>query len=148
MRGRRWAVVLGTLALVLILGAGVFTRRSQDGGARRTEATAAVEAKAGDFADYWAEVLKLSRRYGASPDSFRAGLDALRGSHLTDAEWAAWVAPYRDAPDKLAAKMESTLAATAPTPSRPPRQPAPRGEPPATSRAGPADSARKVSAVP
>lgn len=73
-----------------------------------------MEAKAGDFADYWAEVLRLARRHAAHPDSFRTALDALPGSHLTDEEWAAWTAPYEAAPHHLADALEEAIATVAP----------------------------------
>jgi hypothetical protein len=80
----------------------------------RSAGTRAVDAKAGDFADYWAEVLRLSRRHAAHPDSFRMALDALPGSHLTDDEWAAWTAPYEGAPGSLARSLEEAMATVAP----------------------------------
>jgi hypothetical protein len=76
----------------------------------RSEEALAVEAKAGDFADYWAEVLRLSRRYATRPDSFAAAVDALPGSHLTEAEWDAWTAPYRQDSRLLAKKLEGALS--------------------------------------
>ena len=76
--------------------------------------TLAVEEKAGDFADYYAEVLRLARRHAAHPDSFRAALDSLPGSHLSEEEWRAWTAPYEDAAGDLATKLEDATATVAP----------------------------------
>jgi hypothetical protein len=76
----------------------------------RSLETLAVEERAGDFLDYYEEVLHLARRYGAAPDSFRTALEALPGSHLTDAEWDAWTAPYRDDPGALADRLEEVIA--------------------------------------
>ncbi len=69
----------------------------------------AVEGKAGDFLDYYEEVTRLARQYAADADSFRIGLDALPGSHLTDAEWSAWTAPYEEEPGHLADRIERVL---------------------------------------
>jgi len=83
--------------------------------APKSAATLAVEAEAGDFADYYAEVIRLSRRHAAHPDSFRAALDALPGTHLTDPQWDAWVAPYEHRPGELAARLEEAISTVAPT---------------------------------
>lgn len=88
--------------------------RGRDGTPPRDAAALAVEAKAGRFPDYWAEVLRLSRRYAAHPDSFRAALDALPGSHLTDEEWKAWTAPWETAPGKVAGSLEEAISTVAP----------------------------------
>mgnify|MGYP003557604593 CR=1 FL=1 len=80
----------------------------------RSPMTQAVEAKAGDFADYWAEVLRLARLHAAHPDSFRVALEALPGSHLTHEEWRAWVGPYEAAPGELATSLEEAIATVAP----------------------------------
>jgi hypothetical protein len=76
----------------------------------RAPETLAVEARAGDFLDYYAEVLRLARVHAAKPDSFRAALDALPGSHLTDEEWEAWTAPYREDPGNMADRLERVIA--------------------------------------
>ena len=72
--------------------------------------TLAVEEKAGDFLDYYEEVLRLTRAHPAQADSFRAALAALPGSHLDDEEWEAWTRPYRAHPDRLANRVEEILA--------------------------------------
>ncbi|MGQ0720957.1 MAG: hypothetical protein ACT4PE_05195 [Candidatus Eiseniibacteriota bacterium] len=84
----------------------------------RTPETLAVEARAGDFLDYYAEVLRLARVHSAAPDSFRAALDALPGSHLTDEEWDAWTAPYQDDPGKLADRLERVIAELSTAPAK------------------------------
>lgn len=71
--------------------------------------TLAVEAEAGPFPDYMEQVLRLARRHGADPDSFRVALDALPGSHLTDEEWEAWTRPSRENPAPLADRIEEVL---------------------------------------
>jgi hypothetical protein len=76
----------------------------------RTAETVAVEERAGDFVDYYAEVLRLAKVHAAAPDSFRAALDALPGSHLSDEEWAAWTAPYREDSEQLADRLEKVIA--------------------------------------
>jgi len=75
----------------------------------RSSETLAVEEKAGDFLDYYETVLDLSRRYAARPDSFRAALDSLPGSHLDDEEWEAWTAPYRENPSRMADRLEEVI---------------------------------------
>ena len=80
----------------------------------RSPGTRAAEAKAGDFADYYSEVVRLSRVHAAQPDSFRAAVAALPGSRLTDEEWDAWVAPYRDRPERLAVRLEEVISTVAP----------------------------------
>jgi hypothetical protein len=71
--------------------------------------TLRLEAAIGTFADYYAEVLRISRRHPASPDSFRMALRFFPGSHLSEEEWAAWTAPCLDRPDLLAADFEEVL---------------------------------------
>jgi hypothetical protein len=70
----------------------------------------AVERKAGDFLDYYEEVIVLSRRHAAHPDSFQIALEALPGSNLTVEEWEAWTEPYRDDPRLLTLRLETTIA--------------------------------------
>ncbi|NNE44306.1 MAG: hypothetical protein HKN12_08845, partial [Gemmatimonadetes bacterium] len=70
---------------------------------------------AGDFLDYYEEVLRLSRTYTAHPDSFQTALNDLPGTHLTDEEWEAWTAPYRDDSAALAARLEAVIADLAQT---------------------------------
>ena len=89
--------------------------RLRDTAPPRSAETRAVEAKAGDFADYWADVLRLARRHAAQPDSFRIALDRLPGSHLTHEEWRAWVAPYETAPGELADSLEEAITTVAPS---------------------------------
>lgn len=76
----------------------------------RSAQTLAVEEKAGDFLDYYEEVLRLARRYTAYPDSFQTALDALPGSHLSDEEWEAWTAPYREDAAGMAMRLEAVIA--------------------------------------
>jgi hypothetical protein len=95
------------LAAVFLLLAGADCREPQP---VRSPETLAAEEKAGSFLDYYEEVLKLSRRHAASPDSFRAALDALPGSHLSDREWQAWTAPYEDDAGPLAERLEEVIA--------------------------------------
>ena len=73
-------------------------------------AYAKFEKRAGDFLDYYAEVLRLSQEYAAHPDSFRAALDSLPGSHLTEKEWDVWIAPYRDDPRTTSDRLEKIIA--------------------------------------
>jgi hypothetical protein len=82
----------------------------REGVVERSPETLAVEETAGDFIDYYGTVLHLATRYSSHPDSFRAALDSLPGSHLTDEQWEAWTAPYREHPDKLADRLEEKLA--------------------------------------
>lgn len=97
----------------------------------RSPETLAVEAKAGSFLDYYEEILTLSRRYAAFPDSFQAAVDSLPGSHLTDEEWEAWTTPYVDDAGPLAERLEKVIAelskpvtpAAAPVPSATPTPP-------------------------
>jgi hypothetical protein len=95
------------LAVASILHAGC---GPLEGRPAKTSATAEVERKVGDFADYWAEVVRLSRTYSAHPDSFAAALKELPGSRLTEEEWEAWTKPYRDDPRGLAVKLEDAMA--------------------------------------
>jgi hypothetical protein len=76
--------------------------------------TIAVEKRAGDFLDYYGEVLRLSQDYAAHPDSFRAAIDSLPGSHLTEEEWEAWIAPYRDDPREVSDRLEKIIAGLKP----------------------------------
>lgn len=100
------AWIIGVVAVIAGCG------RLEGNPARSTE-TAEVERKAGDFADYWVEVLRLSRRHSAHPDSFAAALRQLPGSQLTEEEWEAWTKPYREDPRGLAAKLEEAMSTTA-----------------------------------
>lgn len=72
--------------------------------------TRAVEENVGDFVDYYDSVLRLARQYAAYPDSFRAGLDSLPGSHLSEEDWEAWTRPYRDDPGALHERLETVIA--------------------------------------
>lgn len=91
---------------VVALGAGC----SDDDHVERTPETQAVEEIAGDFLDYYQELLHLSNRYSSHPDSFQAAVDSLPGSHLTEEQWDAWTAPYRDHPALLASRLEGVMA--------------------------------------
>src|SRR5262245_36108536 len=84
-------------AWAAILAAGCDARKST----AKSSETIAVENRAGDFLEYYGEVLRLSQEYAAHPDSFRAAIDSLPGSHLTEEEWNAWIAPYRDDPREV-----------------------------------------------
>jgi hypothetical protein len=95
------------LAAALLLLAGADCREPET---VRSPATLAAEEKAGNFLDYYEEVLMLSRRHAASPDSFRAALDALPGSHLSEREWQAWTAPYELDAGPLAERLEEVIA--------------------------------------
>lgn len=92
---------------VLLVLAGCF---GEPGTPAKSPETLAVEATAGDFIDYYDEVLNLARTHAAEPDSFRAALDRLPGSHLTEQEWEAWTRPYRQEPDALADRLEKAIA--------------------------------------
>ena len=70
----------------------------------------AVEEKAGDFLAYYEEVIVLSRRHAAHPDSFQIALRELPGSNLTDEEWRAWTEPYQNDPRLLTVRLETTIA--------------------------------------
>lgn len=72
--------------------------------------TVAVEEKAGDFLDYYEDVLRLARRYPMHPDSFQTALDSLPGSHLSDEEWDAWTAPHRANAVQMAERLEEVIA--------------------------------------
>jgi hypothetical protein len=84
--------------------------------APKASETIAVEARAGDFLDYYARVLQLAQAHASAPDSFRAALDSLPGSHLDEKEWEAWTRPYRENPSRLADQLERILAERKPTP--------------------------------
>ena len=103
--------VFSFLAFVLAatgaaLGGGCESRETKT----KSPPTIAVEEKAGDFLDYYTEVLRLSQEYSAHPDSFRIALDALPGSHLTEEEWEAWTEPYRDHPREVSKRLEKIIA--------------------------------------
>jgi len=96
--------------IALALAAAGLVASCKEAEADRGPETIAVEEKAGDFLDYHAEVLRLAQAYSASPDSFKAALDSLPGSHLTDEEWEAWTEPYREQPGLLADRLEQIIA--------------------------------------
>lgn len=104
MKPGRGAYLLSWLGLVGLGGC------AGEPAVERSAETLAVEEAAGDFLDYYREVLRLSARYEAHPDSFRTALDSLPGSHLTDGEWEAWTAPYREHPNALADRLEEVIA--------------------------------------
>jgi len=70
----------------------------------------AVEEKAGDFLAYYEEVIVLSRRHAAHPDSFQIALKELPGSNLTTEEWEAWTESYRGDPRQLTVRLETAIA--------------------------------------
>ena len=96
------AAAIGAIMVLTAVGCG-------DAEPERAPETRAVEEKAGSFLDYYEAVLLASRRYSASPDSFRAAVDSLPGSHLTDEEWAAWTAPYERDAGPLAERLEEVI---------------------------------------
>ena len=100
------AAVLVSLAALLATLAGCETKPA----APKAPETIEVEKRAGDFLDYYGEVLRLSHEYAAHPDSFRAALDSLPGSHLSEKEWEAWIAPYRDDPRVVSERLEKVIA--------------------------------------
>lgn len=83
--------------------------------ATREAARAVEERVGGTFLDYYTEVVRLSRQYGAEPDSFRIALDALPGSHLSDEDWAAWTAPWSADTEILVERLDEATAGLAPT---------------------------------
>jgi hypothetical protein len=97
-------------AWAAILAAGCDARKST----AKSPETIAVENRAGDFLEYYGEVLRLSQEYAAQPDSFRAAIDSLPGSHLTEEEWKAWIAPYGDDPREVADRLEKIIAGLKP----------------------------------
>lgn len=102
----RSLVMAVMVTLVLANGGCVGSRDPSE----KTPETVAVEQKAGDFLAYYAEVLRLARRYAAEPDSFQIALGALPGSHLAEDEWKAWTEPYREHPERLADHLEEVIA--------------------------------------
>jgi len=93
-------------ALGTVLAGGCGSQRET----AKSPQTIEVEKRAGDFLDYYGEVLRLSQEYAAHPDSFRAALDSLPGSHLSEKEWEAWIAPYRDDPREISERLEKIIA--------------------------------------
>jgi len=77
---------------------------------RKSPEALAVEEKAGDFLAYYEEVIVLSRRHAAHPDSFQIALKELPGSNLSVEEWEAWTDPYRKDPRQLTVRLETTIA--------------------------------------
>jgi hypothetical protein len=71
--------------------------------------TLAIEERCGDFLDYYGEVIRLSRLHSAQSDSFRAAVDLLPGTHLSDEEWEAWTKPYLDRPGVLGERIAAVL---------------------------------------
>ncbi len=99
-------MITAMLAQALVSGGCLGSREPPE----KSPETLAVEEKAGDFLDYYSEVLHLARRHAAEPDSFRAALDSLPGSHLSKEEWRAWTEPYREHPERLADHLEEVIA--------------------------------------
>ena len=95
---------------VILLGVLLVSGCSESGTPDKSPEALAVEATAGDFIDYYEEVLNLARTYAAYPDSFHAALDQLPGSHLTQEEWDAWTEPYAESPEALAERLEQVIA--------------------------------------
>ena len=114
MRGRRsgggriWRAGWALVPLALATGA----CQEEDGppAPQKSPEALAVEAKAGDFLAYYQEVIVLSRRHAAHPDSFQIAIRELPGSQLTVEEWEAWTEPYRDDARLLTVRLETTIA--------------------------------------
>ena len=112
MRTGRFRATTAALALGGLMLAALAACSDEEGGAlpRKDADTRAVEEQVGDFVDYYDSVLRLARQYAAYPDSFRAGLDSLPGSHLSEEDWEAWPRPYRDDPAALHERLETVIA--------------------------------------
>lgn len=112
MRTKRFRATAAALALAGLLLAALAACSGGDAGGAppKDPATRAVEERVGDFVDYYDSVLRLARQYAAYPDSFRAGLDSLPGSHLSDEDWEAWTRPYRNDPAALHERLETVIA--------------------------------------
>jgi hypothetical protein len=104
--------MFGGLALLLVFLAAACDREPQAPplDPEILAASRAVEEKAGPFLDYYVTVLELAQRLSTNPDSFEVELDRLPGSHLTEEEWTAWVAPHAADPDPLADRLEELLS--------------------------------------
>ena len=100
--------------LALVALGGALTGCEMKPSVEKPPETVEVEKRAGDFLDYYGEVLRLSHDYAAHPDSFRAAIDSLPGSHLSEKEWEAWIAPYRDDPRVVSERLEKVIAAQKP----------------------------------
>jgi hypothetical protein len=111
-RARQWWWI------VALLGGALAACGRDDGPpvdpATRQAARAVEERVGGTFLDYYTEVVRLSRLYGAEPDSFRAALDSLPGSHLSDDDWAAWTAPYAGDLERLVDRLDEATAGLPP----------------------------------
>jgi hypothetical protein len=105
-RARTASALVSLAVLTAALAAGCESRKTMP----KSAETLAIEKRAGDFLDYYGEVLRLSQAYAAHPDSFRAALDSLPGSHLSEKEWDAWIAPYRDDPRTTSDRLEKIIA--------------------------------------
>lgn len=106
---RRTAVV-GLLLLLSAAGIGCESGDEVPPPPAKSPEALAVDQKAGDFLAYYEEVIVLSRRYAAQPDSFQIALKALPGSNLSVEEWEAWTEPYREDPRLLTVRLETTIA--------------------------------------
>ena len=109
---RRLGIVPTTVAIaaLLINVAGLAAAACAPEAPVKSPETLAVEEKAGDFLDYYEEVLRLSKRFTAQPYSFQAALNELPGTHVTDEEWEAWTRPHRDDAVDLALRLEAVIA--------------------------------------
>ncbi len=102
--------LLAVMLLILVTGACDREPAPPPLDPQTAAAAAAVEEKAGSFLEYYATVLDLAQRHTAQPDSFVAELERLPGTHLTEDEWNAWVAPHAADPRPMADELEALLA--------------------------------------
>ena len=100
------ALACGWIVAVCVLGA----CDREPSAPPKSQDTIEVEREAGDFLDYYAEVLRLAQVHSASPDSFRVALGQLPGTHLDEKQWEAWTRPYRADPRELADRLEHIIA--------------------------------------
>ena len=120
----RWRGLGATAcALAVLVGAGSLPGCADDSAPRADAETLAaaraIDRKTGStFLDYYEQVVRLAQRHSAYPDSFRVALDALPGSHLTDEEWAAWVAPYTEDPYPVTERLEEVITTLGAPPRR------------------------------
>ncbi len=112
-RNRRSAAGAIVLAIWVGLGPGC---GADEAPIAKSPQTLAIEKEAGDFLDYYAEVLRLAQEHAAEPDSFRIALDALPGTHLDEEAWSVWTQPYRDDPRRFSDRLERIIAERKTTP--------------------------------